>query len=450
MLKPTFIIKFLTVFCFILCTNYATYGQKQKKIISINKNQCIAKVENNQVWIEPVIAADPSNPKFLIAASFKSNINDYRKPRKTIGVFKSINGGNSWETKELGCTDCTNPWITITNKGIIFLTVMGRNPNKLKSHLFNILVFTSLDNGNTWSESPQVIEGKFDGPKTIAAEDGVLYLTAQTNERNSDNIYRDAIFIGRAEPGKLKINSIQNFIPSNLALSVDMPAVLSDGSLYVSYFDYQHKADGGFKTRKGRLKKRRAWAIKSKDNGKTFSEDLFITEDAAFRPNSFISANNSNEFRDRLFFASMDENLRDIIFAYSTDNGDEWIQTKVEATAKKDRSRFYPQIAINKNGILALAWMDFRDSANQNCYAPYVSISKDGGKTFPPPKKIASEMSCPDTKTLNPAKRWNVGGDYFGLTTTADGKFHILWPDARSGFFELWYTSFDVSSPQEN
>ena len=425
--------------CFISINNIHC---QQYDNLKISKNQRIAQVEDNFSWIEPVLASHPLDSKFLLAASFKSNNDNYLAPRKSIGVFKSTNGGESWSKKELFCLDCSDPWITITNKGIIFLSTMGRNPNNPTSSPNNILVFTSLDSGETWSTSPQFIEGSFDGPRTISANDGTLYLTSQRGVRNDENIGRNAIYVGRAEPGQIEIKPVNNHIPSNLQLNVDAPFVLSDGTLFISYFDFQRKVDGGFRTREGRLKKRREWAIKSKDRGESFSEALFITEEASFRPNSFMASKDTNE---SIYFASMNENLTEIIFLYSSDYGDEWTQAKIEAPAEKERSRFYPQIAVNKDGLVALAWMDFRDSNENSCFAPYISISYDGGKTFSSPVKVALEISCVNREKLNPAKRWEVGGDYFGLTATSDGKFHILWPDARNGSFEIWYSSIEVN-----
>ena len=64
-------------------------------------------------------------------------------------------------------------------------------------------------------------------------------------------------------------------------------------------------------------------------------------------------------------------------------------------------------------------------------------------------------MKCVNTVDVNrvlfPEKqesifngRWSWGGDYFGLTAAADGRFHVLWPHARSGKFELMPAAISV------
>ena len=34
--------------------------------------------------------------------------------------------------------------------------------------------------------------------------------------------------------------------------------------------------------------------------------------------------------------------------------------------------------------------------------------------------------------------RWPTGGDYFGMVAAGDGRFHLLWSDARDKVFQLW------------
>lgn len=414
--------------------------------LEFGQEKLISKSDGNLHWIEPVLTVHPTDQNILIGVSFGSYADDYNKDTPNLSLFISRDGGKEWEVKELSCTACTDPWLTYTNKGVIFLTVMGKKPNDPESHIYNLLVFTSTDNGESWSENPQFIEGAFDGPKTISAPDGTLYLTSHVSSRNNEGESRNAIYVGRAEPGETKINTLQKYIPSNLGFNADSPIVTSDGSLYISYFDFMRKANGGFRSRESRLTKRRAWVIKSTDRGETFSEDLFVTEEASFRPNSLIS---TAFFDDRLFFASMNENLNEVIFLYSPDKGDEWVQTSIEAPAEKERTRFFPQMMVNKDSILAVAWMDERSESEEGCYAPYISFSTDGGESFSPPQMISSTRSCPD-KENRTVRRWNHGGDYFGLTASSDGKFHILWPDARNGLFEIWYTSIEVKSSHKD
>ncbi len=419
----------------------------QSPEIEITKDRRLAKVENNLVWLEPVLASHPSNPNLLIAASFTSDIDDRMIPTKTLGVFRSEDGGVTWSQKDLVCTFCSDPWVSITNDGTIFLTALGTHPNVSNNGDDQLLIFSSTDGGKSWSDTPQHYNGSHDAPRTTVAADGTVYLLSTYYALDEDKKARSAILIAKASPEETKFEVINTHIPSNLALNYETSTVLSDGSLFVSYFDYQRKADGGFRTRKGRLNARRVWAIKSNDQGKTFLAPKFVSEEASFKT-SFFTSTQVEKFKDRLFVASMNKNLDEVVFAYSPDKGDEWIRTQVEVPSKDKRTRWFPHLAINGDGTLVVAWLDKRDGKGKtgaSYYAPYMAVSKDGGETFSAPIRIASEVSHVNREVISPASRWELGGDYFGLTATSDGKFHVVWPDARTGKFELWYTTIDIN-----
>lgn len=68
---------------------------------------------------------------------------------------------------------------------------------------------------------------------------------------------------------------------------------------------------------------------------------------------------------------------------------------------------------------------------------------------FLPARRVASAVSCPDSaRNGPPLQRWPRGGDYYGLAAAAaDGRFHALWSDARSGMMQLWTAAVTVNAP---
>lgn len=107
-----------------------------------------------------------------------------------------------------------------------------------------------------------------------------------------------------------------------------------------------------------------------------------------------------------------------------------------------------PDSSANREGIVAVAWMDRRDAPTDGCYAPYIVASADGGETFGAPVRVANEVSCPDRDRLGyPARRWPTGGDYFGFAGAPDGRFHVVWSDARSGTFAVRTAAVSVRVP---
>lgn len=439
--QKAYLLLFFKVQLFIIsATLYAQEADYQPGV-SMDKDVKILS-SSNLVWLEPAIAVHPKKGKLLIAASFSSEISDRNQETEEIGILRSEDGGNTWENTFIDCINCSDPWISITDKGIVFLTVLGRHPGIESEGKDQLMIFSSMDEGNTWSTVPQSFEGGHDGPRSIVAPDGTVYVGSTLSTRDKYNNQRSAIVLLRAEPGETNFSLISTIIPSNLALNFDMFSVLSDGTLYVSYFDFQRKMDGGFRSREGRLKSRRSWCVFSKDRGKTFQPAQFITEETGFRPN-MLNSHMSKNYGERLYHVSMSLDLKRVIYTYSKDKGEEWNHINLRDSSTNETRKFFPNVAINKNGVVAVTWIE-NCVENKSCYAPYITFSFDGGETFIEPVMLSSEKSFPDFEKVDAAGRWQYGGDYFGIITDTQGNFHIVWPDARTGKFEIWYTSIRV------
>jgi hypothetical protein len=107
--------------------------------------------------------------------------------------------------------------------------------------------------------------------------------------------------------------------------------------------------------------------------------------------------------------------------------------------------RGVPEVAVNKHGVIGVSWIDGRDDPSGRCDALYFTASLDGGETFLPERRVSSARSCPDSAANGGAfKRWPHGGDYYGLTAMADGRFHLFWADGRAGTFQLWAANVQV------
>lgn len=73
------------------------------------------------------------------------------------------------------------------------------------------------------------------------------------------------------------------------------------------------------------------------------------------------------------------------------------------------------------------------------------TASLNGGASFLPERQPSDSVSCPDASTNGAAfGRWPTGGDYFGMAAAPGGRFHAVWPDARSGTFQLRTSTVDV------
>ncbi len=95
-----------------------------------------------------------------------------------------------------------------------------------------------------------------------------------------------------------------------------------------------------------------------------------------------------------------------------------------------------------------------RNADAADCYDVYITFSLDGGASFLSNTRVSSETTCqkvagnvitdPDGQR-DLTERWPVGGDYHGLAAAADGTFHVVWADSRSGLYQLWTRSIRVT-----
>ncbi len=226
--------------------------------------------------------------------------------------------------------------------------------------------------------------------------------------------------------------------------------MLSDGSLVVSFVDTQRRPLGGFSEDGGDLDRRRSWVLRSTDGGRTFSVPLFATEACAMGWTAMIADATNGHHRDRLYFACAEKGSSAIVVATSADSAETWTDAvRVNGMAGDSSvTRSQPALAVNKDGALGIAWIEMRRQANDVsrwCYGIFFSASLDGGRTFLGPQAVSAGRSCPLPAANGSAYyRWPQGGDYFGITAAADGRFHVLWSDARSGIYQLWTAVAEV------
>ncbi len=418
----------------------------QQPTLRVGPEVLIAPATAEDVWIEPALAADPSDPDHLLAVGWRHPFGSDRaaSPDERCVTFLSRDGGQSWSEHELGGISCADPWLAVT-EGRAVLTALGRHAS-LPDSADQLLAYFSPDGGASWHDVPQSLGRGHDGPRTVAAADGTVYLTSGQSWPDAAGRGRFSILVARARGGIPYLATLDRLVPANVNFNPDGLAVLSGGALVITYDDYQRKVNG-FRSRAGALEGRRAWAVVSDDGGRNFSIPLLINEACYGRPTDLAADTSGGPFRDRLYHVCSGDDYRSILLTYSADRGDEWSEaTPIEVEATRDGSRREPQVAVSSAGVVAVAWMDRRDDDSGACYAPYVAASTDGGQTFGAPVRASAELSCPDGERLGfPGRRWPTGGDYFGFTAGADGRFHLVWPDARTGLFELRTVTVEVS-----
>lgn len=255
-------------------------------------------------------------------------------------------------------------------------------------------------------------------------------------------------------------------------------AVFSDGTLLASFHDFPLGAD---RSSPG-PRRSGVFTVLSSDGGVTFTEPRAGPDEvypAYSDPNirlagdASIAVDASDQHRDRVYRVWQDARFAGgkyrIIISTSDDRGATWAEPRlVDAGAPAESQQFLASVSVNKNGVVGVSWHDTRNTGPDRGSNVYFSASVDGGTTFLPPQRVSSETSRPlgggnlvVTPTfftvpddsgatrlsfLSAAARWGNGGDYAAMAADADGVFHPVWADARSGIFQVWTARVRVES----
>jgi hypothetical protein len=415
--------------------------------IRVGENFRVATGLERRPLVEPHIVAHPRDPMRLLAATIVADVAGEDVPAQTCATFFSEDGGRSWTHRQFAITHCFDPWVAITPGGDAVFAALGGNPG-LANKGRGLLVFHSSDGGLRWDQRPVLLGSGRDHP-TIAVDSHTperrdwVYVASTEVTPNAAGRLRFNVTVARSRDGGRTFDSDVRVVPSNLNLNSEQLAVLSDGSIVVSFVDTQRRPLGGFSEDGGDLERRRSWVLRSTDGARTFSVPLFATEACAMGWTAMTADGAAGPHRDRIYFSCAEKGSRSLVVTSSGDSAETWTDpVSVNGPDKDSVTRSQPAVAVNRHGALGISWIEMRrvpSDLSRWCYQVVFSASLDGGKSFLSPQVVSAGESCPSPAANGAAYyRWPLGGDYFGITAAADGRFHLLWSDAREGLYQLW------------
>ncbi|HEU4589172.1 MAG TPA: sialidase family protein [Gemmatimonadales bacterium] len=304
----------------------------------------------------------------------------------------------------------------------------------------------------------------FDGTGTIDGSRSVSAL-AVTSSSDSGRTFRDW----------LKLPSVDK----HWILGMGNGVVLSSGRFGVLFGELRE-----FKPRAPGDLTPNAWLkFAASDSGGTVFEPAVVVADwtwcgrnASIIP--YLAVDESRgPFRDRLYAVWPEGSTGrcNIALAHSSDGGRTWsAPVVVNDDARRNGTdtgpdHFMPTVAVNKDGVVGVAWYDRRDDSTNVAWKLRFAASIDGGETFTPSVAVSEAAFAPSwgsTRITNawvsgggqpsrtggsaapdqPAAPLTVqigaqelsGGDTGGLVAGADGVFHTLWIDNRTGVDQIW------------
>jgi hypothetical protein len=468
--------------------------------VTVGPNVQVSKARDRVAHNEVLLAADPTDPSRLLGCSMA--FDPERNKTYTI-VYASSDGGKSWaptlETAEYEFSG--DPTCALGRNGRAYYVALAmaddpKNPAP---------VYRSDDGGRKWS--PPVLLNAFHGldreyvtvDTTGGKYDGRVYVHATGWVRPIQGERKAADFSlfasrdgGASFWGPAKRASVER----RYVLGVGNGVVLSDGTLAMvfgeikSYWDDEGKG-GEVPASTADKANGSLLVITSKDGGESLEEASTVSDfHMLWPPNStsmigYLAVDpGSPAFKDRIYAVWPDQRSgrQEILLSHSSDKGKTWSKPVVvnddprPAEPASARDHLMPTVAVNREGVVGLAWYDRRESADNLGWRVRFRASLDGGDTFLPSLWASEAASSygpaekwivqastsgggkkpvgagPDAKAPGGPVRLDLGLNYFqfngghtgGIAAGADGRFHPFWIDNRTGLAQLWTAAVTV------
>ena len=388
------------------------------------KNIAIESQFKDYPLVEPTIAAHPNNNGHLLAAAMV--VTDVDNPYEScrLSSFVSRDGGLTWEetTHDYWGYD---PWVALLPNGRSALSWLGTSGSF--QGRFPLDVFTSSDGGVNWNPEIQIFNGfghGHDGTKLVGYKDAFYLTTVRFNDDMSADV---VLYESKRDGAFTEITSIKG---KGNRLNFCEPAVLTNGNVVVPTMHGQGAV----------------WAHIYNPENQELSGPFIISKNPKLgrgysRMASDVGEN--SKYKDRLYFVravSEGTSSQGVWLNYSTDGGKNWTQEKrIDLFENAQTSKAnVASVAVNKNGVVGVSWVDGQHSKDQKAYDVYFAISKDGGESFQHPIRVTEVSSNPRTPAnADVANKFVGGGHYLGITSKADGSFQLIWSDSRTGMFRL-------------
>jgi len=431
-------------------------GRSPAQTVEVAAPTLIASGERGRQPYEPHVAIDPTRPGHVLVASIVSGPGNLafsaRVVQYSCAAFHSADGGATWKRHDFATSQCFDPWIVYTPAGHAVVSLSTQHEAFRQQGNSGLVLFRSQDGGATRDDTPTPGGRDHDHPvMAIDASNGPrsgwIYVTSHRSTRADDGMRRWGVYVARSRDGGTTLDDPVNVIPNNLHNFAEMPVVLRDGTLIVSFVDGIFFADtGGSAPQAVPLARRRAWVARSVDGGFSFSIPLFVTDACGPPPGYRLSAlaadRSTGPFADRLYFACRQQGGGPIVVVSSRDRGETWMSPTVLAAASSPPgvAERVPAIAVNDSGTVMVAWIDAPGPPSKCVQTLFVAASRDGGRTFAPGQRVSSAGQCADSTFAASS----TGGDYFGLTSQPDGRFRLVWSEMRDGISHLLTTTVAV------
>jgi len=455
--------------------------------VVVGPNVQVSKAREKAAHDEVLIAADPEEADHLVACSLEFPAEASRE--RTV-AYVSADRGNTWspavDTREFPSGG--DPACAFGRHGAAYLASIVQNADGK----YFLAVYRSADRGRTWQGPFRPPQGNVLDREYLTVDNvsekygGRVYLHGTGGIRSLDGEkFSIGIQLLRSLDSGASFSGpvARNSSGRHYVLGMGNSAILSDGTVIhvfgelKTYWDDAGK-EGVVEESQPDRSNAVLKAVRSTDGGETLENAVTIGDyflrwppDSTSGIPSIAADPESKTFKDRVYVVWPDgrSGRQEILLSYSTDQGKTWSRPVVvnddhpKGTVRPDH--LMPTIAVNREGVVGVAWYDRRDNPDNLGYWVRFAASFDGGETFAPSVRVSESPSV-----FGGGERWPLmtgssgggasdskggpvhlsfavngffynGGHTGGLAADAGGAFHPLWVDNRTGMPQVWTAS---------
>ena len=444
---------------------------------------------------EVLIAADPADASHLLACSMflpESGVYEFAG----VVAYASFDAGQSWSPVLADSPDVYgrqgryDPACTYGSDGSAYVALL---PMRL---------YRSADAGRTWHRVSVPAPRTQDRVYVVADHtggtyDGRVYLYGQMPGQFIDSrLAPSAITLWHSLGGGRAFEHPIQVLPDSqqvrrTAFHPGNSVVMSDGT-WAAVFNQlalEKRNDGlmGSEREPPPVVNAHIKVITSSDGGETLDGAVNVSDAYSdWRADNTIPAiavdPRSTAFKDRLyvvwadgrFHGSSQSALADgrigartqVLLSYSDDHGKSWAGPRLvnddlryRDAGSVEQGVGLVSVAVNDSGVVGVVWQDRRNNrVDEVGYSIRFAASLDGGETFTPSVQVAekprvigqnerwvAQVSAAGATALDVyRKEWDTGGHTMGLAADAEGIFHPLWVDNRTGVHQIWTAPVEV------
>jgi hypothetical protein len=390
--------------------------------------------EEGFAHVETMLTANPADPGHLLVSCITI------APKHPKGRFSfrtrsyvSRDAGQTWKAGPLMEEGTWDPVVAFTPRGTALLVCLRAR----------LAVFRSEDGAVSWRNPVQL--SSMDHPMlavdwTSGARRGRIYIAGREGSEATDPV---VVFRSLDDGGSFERTVA---LEKPQTAGVEHMLVLRDGTLLLLVRTEGSNAEEIIS------------CLRSKDGGQTFSSPVTVATRrfAGDRPPgnhpNFASGLRGAAERVYTVYASPrgGGNAR-LVLTLSDDGGQTWSPPReIAQDVPGEVTHAAANIMVNPAGTIGISWLQrtIRPTPQENYrvgdriawnfneqYDLLFAASLDGGESFLPPVRITRQSSNPRSRH---ASRFFPGEDYMLAAAAGDGTFHLLWPDARTGVFQLY------------